>query len=464
MPRPLLCALAAGFPLLPALPAQTAGIAGSWEGVLKTPTGASIRLRIHLEAGADGAWKGALDSVDQGAFGIPMDEVTYSEGALRWSIGRLRASYEGRLSADGATLAGQFTQGVAMELNFARADSAAARAPARPQLPKPPFPYQSLDLTFPSTAEGVTLAGTLTLPPGAGPHPAIILITGSGPQDRDETIAGHKPFLVIADHLSRRGIAVLRYDDRGIARSTGDFASATSVDFSHDAEGAFDFLRTRKEIDPKRIGFLGHSEGGLVAPMVAARREEVAFLVLLAPTAVPGADVMLAQGEAIGRASGAPDAALAQNRQLQETLFALVRETPDPEKLKAGAEEALAILPEAQRAAQVRQITSSWMRFFITYDPAPVLRRVPCPVLAIFGERDLQVLPAQNAPVLEAALKEGGNERADIHTLPGLNHLLQPAGTGSPQEYAAIEQTIDPQALDLIATWLRRTAGLESAP
>jgi uncharacterized protein len=331
-------------------------------------------------------------------------------------------------------------------------------------MPRPPFPYQSADVTFPGKSEGVTLAGTLTLPSTPGPHPAVILISGSGPQDRDETIMGHKPFLVLADHLTRHGIAVLRYDDRGFAKSTGDFASATSVDFSDDAEGALEFLRARKDIDPKRIGYLGHSEGGIIAPMVAARRDDVAFLVFLAGTAVPGADVMLAQGEAIARAMGAPEAARAQNREIQQRLFDAVRSTSDPDELRKKAAEILAMLPEPQRTAQVNQIVAPWMRFFITFDPATVLRRVKCPVLALFGELDLQVLPAQNAPVMEQALREAGNQRAEIHRLAGLNHLFQPAKTGTPQEYATIEQTMDPKALDLIASWLRRTAGLEARP
>lgn len=443
---------------------QGAPVEGAWEGVLQAPGGGRLRLRVHVEKTAGGGWKAALDSPDQGAFGIAADTASFEGGVLRWTIEKLRASYEGRLNAGGTAIEGTFTQGVAMELVLKRMPAAAAKAPGRPQLPKGPFPYRAEEVTFSSTDSGVTLAGTLTVPAGAGPHPAVILISGSGPQDRDETIMGHKPFLVLADWLTRRGVAVLRYDDRGTAKSTGAFAEATSVDFSNDAEGALDYLKGRKEIDGKRIGFLGHSEGGLVAPMVAVRRPEVAFVVLLAGTAVPGSAVMLAQGEAIGKAAGAPEAALAQNRRLQETLFEAVRTTPDPEELRKKAEEALSMMPEAQRAAQVKQITGPWMRFFITYDPAVILRRLKAPVLALFGELDLQVLPEQNAPVLEAALRAAGNEQVEIHRLAGLNHLFQPAKTGTPQEYATIEQTMDERALELIAGWLRRTAGLEQAP
>ena len=394
-------------------------MAGSWEGVLKTPSGGQLRLRVHVEKTAGGAWKAALDSPDQGAFGIAADSASFDGGVLRWSIQKLRATYEGRLSADDSALEGTFTQGVAMPLVLKRMAAGTSRAPGRPQMPKAPFPYRATEVSFPSVEAGVTLAGTLTLPAAAGPHPAVILISGSGPQDRDESIMGHKPFLVLADWLTRRGIAVLRYDDRGVGKSTGSFAGATSVGFSNDAEGALNYMSGRADIDRKRIGFLGHSEGGLIAPMVAVRRAEVAFLVLLAGTAVPGAEILLAQGEAIGKAAGAPEGALAQNRALQE-------------------------------------------KFFITYDPAPVLRRVKTPVLALFGEKDLQVLPDQNAPALEAALRDARNEHVKIHRLAGLNHLFQPAKTGSPQEYAEIEQTMDEGALKLIGEWVSRTAGLEA--
>lgn len=439
-----------------ALFAQTPAIEGSWEGALKTPTGMSLRLRIHIAANPDGTLKGTMDSVDQGAFGTPIDSVTYREGVLRWTIERVRATYEGRFAAGGGELTGTFTQGVAMELNLKRMSAAAAKGPLRPQEPKPPFPYRVTEVTFPSKAEGVQLAGTLTIPadkPGA--RPAVALVSGSGPQDRDETIMGHKPFWVLADALSRAGIAVLRYDDRGVGKSTGDFSSSTSTDFSDDAEAALEFLRIQPGIDPKSIGLIGHSEGGMIAPMVAARRDDVAFLILLAGTAVPGADVMLAQGEAIGKAMGAPEPALVQQRQMQQSLFDAVRTTPDPEALRQKVEQALAMLPEAQRAAQVRQITGPWMRFFITYDPAPVLRRVRCPVLALFGGKDLQVLASQNAPVLEQALRAGGNERVEVAVLEGLNHLFQPARTGSPQEYGSIETTIDEKALAKILGWIK---------
>lgn len=451
--------------LAPLAPAQPPSIAGSFEGALKLPTGQSLRLRLHIDRAPDGTLKATFDSVDQGVLGMPIDEITFANGTLRWSLERISATYEGKLAASGNAIDGTIIQGSPMPLAFKRMDRAAlGQTPARPQEPRPPFPYASTDVTMPSKAAGVTLAGTLTVPSTPGPHPAIVLITGSGPQDRDETIAGHKPFLVLADHLTRRGIAVLRFDDRGVGKSTGSFTAATTPDFAHDAEGALGFLLTRPEIDAKRLGVLGHSEGALAALMIAARRAEVSFLVFLAGTAVPGADVILAQTEAIARAMGAPEAALAQNRDLQKRLLDAARSTPSPLELRKKAEEILAAVPEPQRNAQVNQLLTPWMRFFINFDPAPVIRRIKCPVLALFGELDLQVLSAQNSPVMEQALREAGNPRTEIHRLAKLNHLFQPATTGTPQEYGAIETTIDPKALDLVTAWLRRNAGLEPNP
>jgi len=230
--------------LLPVLLAgQVRDIAGSWEGTLEAPNG-KLRLRLHVTKSEGGALTAKMDSVDQGALGIPVDLITAVDGVVKWAMTRLGATYEGKLNAAGDVIEGTFTQGIGLKLDLMRmaAASIAAAALARPQTPKPPFPYKVEEVSFPSKAAGVTMGGTLTIPEGAGPHPAVILISGSGAQDRDETIFSHKPFLVLADHLTRRGIAVLRYDDRGVGKSNGDRAEATSVDFSEDAEGGLDFL------------------------------------------------------------------------------------------------------------------------------------------------------------------------------------------------------------------------------
>lgn len=438
--------------------AQTAPIEGSWEGALQLPT-AKLRLRIHLRAAPGGGWSATADSPDQGAFGLPVSSVTFAGGTLKWEMSQLRASFEGKLNETGSEIAGTFTQGLAMPLTFRRLDAAAAAGPKRPQEPKPPYPYAAQEVTFPSKAPGVVLAGTLTIPPGDGPHPAVILITGSGAQDRDESLMGHKPFRVLADHLSRRGIAVLRYDDRGTAQSTGDHAAATSADFALDAEGALDFLRARPGIDPRKTGFAGHSEGGVIAPMIAARRGDVAFLVLLAGTAVPGAEVVLEQGQALARAAGATEGQIKKARETQLQFNQAVKETPDAAELEKRLRQLLAGVPNAE--AQIRRILSPWFRYFFAYDPAPTLAKVKCPVLALNGEKDLQVLADQNLPPLKAALERAGNKDVTILRLPGLNHLFQAATTGSAAEYAQIEETMNPAVLDAVASWIRKRTGLE---
>jgi pimeloyl-ACP methyl ester carboxylesterase len=449
---------------LPAmLLAQTPDIAGSWEGTLEAP-GGKLRLRLHVERAGSGALSAKLDSVDQGAMGIPVDQISAADGVVKWAMTRLGATYEGKLSPAGNAIEGTMTQGMALKLTFNRMGSAeaakAAAPPARPQTPKPPFPYTVEDVAFSSKAAGVTMGGTLTMPAGAGPHPAVILISGSGAQDRDETIMNHKPFLVLADHLSRRGIAVLRCDDRGVGKSTGDRSNATSVDFSGDAEGGLDFLANRKEIDAKRIGFIGHSEGGLIAPMIAVRRPETAFIVLMAGSGVDGEQILYEQGQAVLKAQGATEERLAVQKQMQAKMFGIIRAEPDPETAATKLKEVLGSSPAVEQS--IRNVNSMWFRYFLTYNPQPVLEKVKCPVLALNGSLDTQVVAAQNLPAIEATLKRGGNKDFEAAVLPGLNHLMQTARTGGVGEYSQIEETIAPAALDKIAAWLRLRAGLET--
>ena len=314
----------------------------------------------------------------------------------------------------------------------------------------------------------MTLAGTLTLPDGAGPFPAAILITGSGPQNRNEELLGHKPFLVLADHLTREGVAVLRYDDRGIAESTGDFTTATSEDFAADASAAVDYLKTRADIDVSQMGLVGHSEGALIAPIVATQRADVGYIVLMAGPGVTGAEIILEQSALIARASGAGGDAISRQQEAQKSWMKIaMSELPQEEaqkQLRQNLRERFAEMSEEGFSeemieGQVAQTSSPWMRFFLTYDPRPTLRKVSCPILAINGEKDLQVPPYQNLPEIRTALKEGGNTNFEIVEMEGLNHLFQTAETGAPSEYAQIEETFSPKALRVISDWI---LGLES--
>jgi pimeloyl-ACP methyl ester carboxylesterase len=320
-----------------------------------------------------------------------------------------------------------------------------AARPVRPQEPTPPYPYREEQVTFVNAKAGITFAGTLTLPASSAASPAVVLITGSGAQDRDETVAGHKPFLVLADTLTRRGIAVLRVDDRGVGGSGGTMATATSEDFVDDALAAVAYLTARKDIDTRHIGLVGHSEGGLIAPIAATRSKDIAFIVLMAGPGITGDQILFLQGAAIMRANGASEAAISRNREVQEKLFDIIRTEKDD---AAAREKIKAVAPGQERVA------TPWFRYFLSYDPVPVLQKVTCPVLAINGEKDLQVPYRENLDAIGKALRAGGNPDATTLSMPNLNHLFQTSQTGSPSEYAKIPETIAPVALDAISDWI----------
>ncbi len=447
-------------------------LVGTWSGKLTVGNGMSLRVVFHITAKDDGTLGGTLDSPDQGATGIPLTEVTRTDAKVHIGSAAVHGTFDGTLSKDHASVAGTWTQpGGSLPLTLER--GAAAPAPARPQEPKPPFPYRSEEVHIAEPGSSVVLAGTLTLPKGPGPFPAAVLVTGSGPQDRNETILGHKPFLVLADYLTRHGIAVLRYDDRGVAGSTGDFSAATSKDFATDALAAVSFLHSHAEIAPDKIGIIGHSEGGLIAPMAAVHSPEVAFIVLLAGPGVPGSEIIEEQGELIGRAMGTPENILALNKRTQARLAKIVADEPDPAiaapKLRAVLEAARDSLPPDAREQATRsldtsakEVNSPWFRFFLSYDPRPTLEKVKVPVLAIGGSKDLQVPAKQNLAEIAKALHEGGDKDVTTVLLPGLNHLFQKAETGAPSEYAQIPETMDPSALSTVTDWIVKRFGSRS--
>jgi pimeloyl-ACP methyl ester carboxylesterase len=356
------------------------------------------------------------------------------------------------LSEDGNTIDGSWSQGASLPLVLTR--GAPLPPPRRPQTPAKPYPYREEDVTFTNSAAAISLAGTLTIPNGTGPFPAVLLITGSGAQDRNESLLGHQPFLVLADYLTRHGIEVLRVDDRGVGKSGGNFAAATSDDFATDVEAGVTFLQSRREVDQRRLGLIGHSEGGLIAPMVAVRNKAVRFIVLMAGPGVPGDEIIIEQARLIAIASGLPPESAQQNAIQERAILDLVKQEHDPAALERALRDKLAGLgmPPVQIDAQVKGLTSPWYRFFIGYNPAPALAKVTCPVLAINGEKDLQVPPAQNLPALRRVL--ASNPAAHIEEIPGVNHLFQTATTGSPTEYATIEETIAPVVLEKISSWI----------
>ncbi len=442
--------------LIAAARAQTPPpIVGDWAGALAVG-GTQLHLVLHITATPDAVLHATFDSVDQHANGIPISSIMLKDGALTMEIAAAHASYSGTLNAAATEIKGTWTQGQSLPLDFHKsAVSLKAEGPKRPQNPTPPYPYQSIDLTYTNPVQHDTLAATLTVPQGKGPFPAVLLITGSGPQDRDESLMGHKPFLVLSDYLTRHGIAVLRADDRGIGKSTGDFATATTADFATDAEAGVALLKTRPEVDPHRIGLIGHSEGGIIAPMVAARNKDVAFIVLLAGTGTPGIDIITGQTRLIAEVSGASKDDAEKAASEERAMLQAVVSEKDPAALDKKLREQLAgQMPEAQVNIAIKQVTSPWFKYFLAYDPAPALRQVKCPVLALDGSKDLQVPPEQNLAAIRAALKAGGNTNFEVKELPNLNHLFQTAKTGSPAEYASIEETFAPVALSTIGDWI----------
>jgi uncharacterized protein len=442
-----------------------------WKGVISAP-GQPLDISVVFRPGEGGAYSGSMDIPVQGAKGISLSAIRFHERKMEFTldVATAPAVFDMELDAEGKTATGTMVQrGLRMPVRMERTTEEGARAvgPPRPQTPKPPFPYSAREVEYENARDQTHLAGTLTIPEAAGPHPAVLLITGSGPQDRDETIFRHKPFAVLADHLTRRGIAVLRVDDRGVGGSGGGTQGSTSEDFAGDVRAGLRYLVKQPEIDPRRVALLGHSEGGLIAPMVAAKHPELAAIVLLAGPALPGMEILKLQLTALLKAEGVAAENIEKQAAAQQKALSLAAEGGAPAEFRAALRELITLqmaaggqIPEATTvdellAASEQQLTSPWMKWFVAHDPRPVLEQVQCPVLALFGELDLQVPPEQNVPEMEGALRRGGNRDFTVKRLPGLNHLLQPAMTGTVVEYAQIEQTLDPGALDLVADWLR---------
>lgn len=450
------------FTFLTYFSATAQEITGQWNGVLKAPQ-TQLRLVFNVTKTNNG-FSATMDSPDQGAKGIPVTNTTFENSKIKFEITNAQIEYNGELKENEIT--GTFKQGgQEFPMNLSRKAIPKENA-KRPQEPTKPYSYYSEEVTFQNPKANIALAGTLTLPKKEGNFPVAILITGSGPQNRDEELAGHKPFLVISDYLTKNGIGVLRYDDRGVGQSKGDFSTATSADFATDVESAIAYLKTRKEINPKKIGLVGHSEGGTIAPMVASKSKEVSFIVLLAGTGIQGNQLLLLQQELIAKASGISDAEIQKSIQTNAKIFEMVIKSNDNQKLKTDLTSLInetikkeeipnGITKEELVSMQVNQITNPWMQYFIKFNPATALEKVKCPVLAVNGEKDLQVSPKENLSAIKNALTKGGNKNITTIEFPNLNHLFQECKTGLPQEYATIEQTFSPTALDEITKWIK---------
>ncbi len=443
-------------------------ITGSWVGGLKVQ-GITLTLVMNVKTNGKDSLTVTFDSPDQGAHGIPTSSVTFTADSMVVGLKSIMGRYLGRFTGDYSVLEGRWKQG-GLDLPLELEHQKEVFRRTRPQEPVPPFPYITEDVSIPNGQAGITLAGTLTIPGEGNNYPAVVLITGSGPQNRDEELMGHKPFLLLADYLTRNGIAVLRVDDRGVGKSGGKFATATTFDFATDAEAALDYLKSRLEIDTAKLGLIGHSEGGIIAPIIASRRKDVDFIVLMAGTGVTGEKILMTQSAEIQKADSAKEADIRQGEKMNQKVYDILKKYPDNDKASDLIRKLFQKENDAEKQKgsadtmsassienSIKTVTSPWFRTFLTLDPQDYLRKVHCYLLAINGDKDLQVDSKINLPAIEKALIFGGNSKYTIEEIPGANHLFQTAKTGSPSEYGAIEETIRPMVLELISSWILKT-------
>ena len=445
--------------------APTRNIEGNWLGTLDVG-GTKLRLLVKVTKSASG-YTAKFDSLDQGATDLAIDSIALDGNKFTFAASPYTMSYEGTLNEAGDEITGTFKQGPGtIPLVFKRVTEMPKSG--RPQDPKKPYPYDEEEVSYRNEKDKIKIAGTLTLPRGAGKYPAVLLITGSGGQDRNETIAGHRPFLVLADYLTRNGIAVLRVDDRGIGGTDLGSLSVTSENFAEDVLAGVNFLKQRKEIDPKMIGLIGHSEGGMIAPMVAARTSDVAFIVLLAGLGQRGEDVIYAQTELIQKAQGAHVDVIRHTVALAKRVNAIVKAETDEKRIEQRINEEIVaydrtlsdlqkqLFEPAERAirASMAIYKTPWYRYFVMFDPQPVLKNVKVPVLALNGEHDLQVPWKENLDLIGAGLKAGGNQDVTVKAFPKLNHLFQTSQTGAISEYGQIEETMSPEVLKTVSDWI----------
>ncbi len=432
---------------------------GDWGGTLA----GTLRLILHVKKSPSGEYASVLESVDQGHAMIPVDSMNVTSEHLDFTVNAVHGSFDATWNAETKAWVGTWKQDQAMPLTLTRSNGIIPKL-SRPQedaIDAAPSGYAQQIVTFDGGSAGVKLAGTFSAPKGAGPFPTVIFIAGSGPHTRDEAVAGHRIFYVLADYLNERGIAVLRYDKRGVAQSSGDYKSATSAEFISDAAASVRYLMSRADVDHKHIGLLGHSEGGLIAPAVAAHDPQVSFIILLAGPAIPGDKLLAEQIYLIEKAAGVPAERAVIGREVNEELFKAIAESKSESEAKSKAamifdkaieEHKIFGNPEQVKAVGVSGLTTPWMRYFLSYDPVPALRQLRVPVLALNGSLDLQVPAKSNLAAMRLALSE--NKEVTIKELDHLNHLFQSARTGAPAEYAQIEETINPGVLYVIGEWV----------
>lgn len=432
-------------------------IIGKWSGVLKVQE-INLKLIFNIYK-TDKGLVSTMDSPDQGAKDIPVTATEFENSILKLTMEKANIAYEGILKTKD-TIMGDFVQsGQSFPLILIKKKERAREIP-RYQEPTKPYLYHSENIFFDNKKDSIRFAGTLTLPSKKGKFPVVILITGSGPQNRDEELFNHKPFLVLSDHLTKKGIAVLRFDDRGVGKSTGTFNNATTMNFATDVESAIQYLKTRKEIKKNKIGLIGHSEGGVIASIIANSSDDVDFIVLLATPGLRGDKLMLLQKNKIEKQSGISDLEISEGQKIFNHIYELILNSENSnQKLNDDINNFLALKYDSQLTINQikivsKQLTSPWMYFFLKFDIKTSLMNVKCPILVLNGEKDTQVPAKENLKSIKNALIKGNNDNVTIKELSNLNHLFQESITGLPNEYAIIEQTFSPIALKVISNWI----------
>jgi uncharacterized protein len=441
---------------------------GIWEGKIN----AGVEIRIIFQISYDTSKKviGTMSVPEQGLKNVSTT-VDINGDSIHIGVAQLQSKYSGQLRGD--SIIGNFHQSITLPLNFKKVTSVAEKI--RPQTPVPPFPYKTEDLVYTNNDKSITYGATITLPQGRGPFPAAILLTGSGQQNRDEEIMGHKPFAIIADHLTRRGIIVLRVDDRGMGQTSGDVFSATTRDFANDALVSLNYLLNRKEVDKSKVGLIGHSEGGMIAQLIAAERKDISFIIMLAAPGKKTLKLMNDQNEAILTKAGLPADYISAYQELYNEILVTILATDNTnafEKVKVIVDRWIAKTPvnivvatsgitdekskEAFITQFVSQLTNPWFRYFLSYDPSPYIKKISTKVLAVNGSSDIQVLSKQNLAGIESALKKSSAKYYEIKQFPGLNHLFQECKKCTVAEYDELEQSISPALLDYISSWMKK--------
>ena len=443
------------------LPENQKSLAGYWNGKIKAGMMSftfSIKLWID-----DGSLRGSLDSPEQDLENIPVDEIIINNDSIKLIIKAIQRKYHAEIDKNNNLMHGVYIREgqINFPLDLKKSESAAVLR--RPQMPVKPYPYLEEEIVFINENDGIEISGTLTTPEGEGVFPVVILISGSGAQDRDESAFGHKPFLVIADYLTRNGISVLRYDDRGAGKSKGDHLQATTEINSVDVIYAVRFLQSRKELDGNKIGLIGHSEGTIIAAITAINNPGISYIVLLGAPGISIEENLYLQNALIRMKEGTSENIIEQYNNIQRSIFAIIKEEPDDsiafEKLRAAYTlNRYTLLSNEQKRnidETIKSRLTPYFRDIIKCNPSEILKKVQCPVLAITGEYDLQAPAAQNLPEIERALKSGNNNNYKIIELPGINHMMQTCREGTISEYSEIEETVSPDLLQIMSEWIQ---------